>query len=75
MDLSGRLSPGINQEQKQWYLLVGVYTFPVTKEGNPLVDVDGLDLHDHPLPDLEEIPGEEAVHAEGEEPPDPDPLQ
>jgi hypothetical protein len=61
------LSPGINQEQKQCkYVLVGVYTFPVTKAGKPLVDIDGVEPQDHPLPDLEAVLGEDGV-IDGEE--------
>eukprot|EP00435_Cladocopium_sp_Y103_P007195 s4968_g2.t1 len=43
VDLSGKLDPGINQEKKSCqYMLVGLYTFPVTKTGEPLVE-DGED--------------------------------
>ena len=67
VDLRGKLSPGINQEQKQCkYVLVGVYTFPVTKAGKPLVDIDGVEPQDHPLPDLEAVLGEDGV-IDGEE--------
>ena len=68
VDLSGKLSPGINQERKQCrYLLVGVYTFPVTKQGQSLL----AEHQDQPLPDPAELPGEDEVI--GEDPQD-DPL-
>ena len=59
VDLSGKLTSGINQEQKACkYLLVGVYTFPVTKTWcGPLVTVDGMEPQDHPLPDPGELLG------------------
>ena len=60
VDLSGKFTPGINQEQKQCkYLLVGVYTFPITRDGVPLVTPDGTEPEDQPLPDLGEFTGEE----------------
>ena len=60
VDLSGKLDPGINQEKKSCqYMLVGVYTFPITKTGEPLVEVDGEEPQDQPLPDLDEFPGED----------------
>ena len=69
VDLSGKLTSGINQEQKACkYLLVGVYTFPVTKRGAPLVTVDGMELQDHPLPDPGELSGEEMPLDEDEHP-------
>ena len=65
VDLSGKLTSGIDQEQKQCkYLLVGVYTFPVTKAGVPLVASDGAEPQDQPLPSLDEFPGEDDVNAE-----------
>ena len=68
VDLSGRLSPGINQQRKQCrYLMVGVYTFPVTKSGDPLVDIDGREPQDQQLPDLDEFTGE-LDPAAGEDP-------
>ena len=52
VDLSGRMSPGINQERKMCkYLLVGVYTFPVTRKGHPLIEADQQESQDQPLPD------------------------
>ena len=61
VDLSGKLSPGINQERKQCrYLLVGVYTYPVTKQGQSLL----AEHHDQPLPDPAELPGEDEVICE-----------
>ena len=64
VDLSGKFTPGINQEQKMCkYLLVGVYTFPVTKTGDPLVAADGSEPQDQPLPGLDEFPGEDEVQA------------
>ena len=36
-------------------------TFPVTKAGKPLVDIDGVEPQDHPLPDLEAVLGEDGV--------------
>ena len=57
VDLRGKLSPGINQERKRCrYLLVGVYTFPVTKTGQSLL---AEEPHDHPLPDPGEFLGED----------------
>ena len=67
VDLSGRLSSGINQQRKQCrYLMVGVYTFPVTKSGKPLVEIDGMEPQDQPLPDLEEFTGENESAEEGD---------
>jgi len=60
VDLSGKFTPGINQEQKQCkYLLVGVYTFPITRDGEPLASPDGVEPQDQPLPGLDEFSGED----------------
>ena len=41
VDLSGKLSPGINQERRHCsYMMVAVYTFPVTKQGRSLLADD-----------------------------------
>ena len=62
VDLSGKFTPGINQEQKQCkYLLVGVYTFPVTRDGEPLASPDGVEPQDQPLPGLDEFSGEDGA--------------
>ena len=62
VDLSGKLSSGINQERKQCrYMLVGVYTFPVTKTGQSLLSEHQQDPQDHPLPDPAGFPGEDDV--------------
>eukprot|EP00435_Cladocopium_sp_Y103_P021236 s2552_g5.t1 len=57
VDLSGRLSPGDDQQVKGCkYLLVGCYTYPVTKQGKSLIAVPGQPdpEEDHQLPDLDE---------------------
>ena len=56
------MSPGINQERKMCkYLLVGVYTFPVTRKGHPLIEADQQEPQDQPLPDPGELTGEEVL--------------
>ena len=68
VDLSGKFTPGINQEQKQCkYLLVGVYTFPITKDGVPLASPDGVEPQDQPLPGLDELEAEEDGAEEGQD--------
>ena len=42
-------------------MLVGVYTFPVTKNGQSLLSEHQQDPQDHPLPDPAEFPGEDEV--------------
>ena len=75
VDLNGKMTPGINQEQKNCkYLLVGVYTFPVTKSGQPLVDINGVEPQDHLLPDLEGILGEDDIINGEHDDPGQDPL-
>ena len=57
VDLSGKLSPGDDQHGKDCkYLLVGCYTYPVTKDGKSLVPIPGQSdqEEDHPLPGLDE---------------------
>ena len=62
VDLSGKFTPGINQEQKQCkYLLVGVYTFPITRDGVPLASPDGVEPQDQPLPGLDEFLAEDGA--------------
>ena len=62
VDLSGKFTPGINQEQKQCkYLLVGVYTFPITRDGVPLASPDGVEPQDQPLPGLDEFSAEDGA--------------
>ena len=69
VDLSGKLTSGMNQERKQCsYLLVGVYTFPVTKDGKSLL---AEDPQDHQLPDPAEFPGEEEEIIDDDPPEDP----
>ena len=56
VDLSGRLSPGDDQHMKGCkYLLVGCYTYPVTRTGQSLLQVPGQpdQDEDHQLPDLD----------------------
>ena len=68
VDLSGKFTPGINQEQKQCkYLLVGVYTFPITRDGVPLASPDGVEPQDQPLPGLDELEAEDGAE-EGQDP-------
>ena len=59
VDLSGKLTPGKDQEPGNYkYLLVGVYTYPVTKKGKRLIPrpgEDDIDEQDQPLPGLDEI--------------------
>ena len=43
------------------YLLVGVYTFPVTRKGHPLIEADQQESQDQPLPDPGELTGEEEL--------------
>ena len=63
--MSGKLSPGINQERKQCrYLVVGVYTFPVIKQGQSLLAEHQQDPQDLPLPDPAEFSGEDEVACE-----------
>ena len=61
IDLSGKLCEGLDQAKRRCrYLMVGCYTFPVTKAGKPLAPVAGLDEpSDQPLP----VPQE--THEEG----------
>ena len=69
VDLSGRLSPGDDQQVKGCrYMLIGCYTYPVTRAGKSLLPVPGQPDQDidHPLPGLdidmsedEKGPGEE----------------
>ena len=62
VDLSGKFTPGINQEQKQCkYLLVGVYTFPITRDGVPLASPDGVEPQDQPLPGLDEFSADDGA--------------
>jgi hypothetical protein len=63
LDLSGKLDKGKDQSLGNFkYILVGVYTYPVTKRGQPLIPQPGEDEdeQDHPLPDPGdfEIPGD-----------------
>eukprot|EP00435_Cladocopium_sp_Y103_P053777 s587_g17.t1 len=80
VDLSGKLSPGDDQHCKDCkYLLVGCYTYPITKDGKSLVPIPGHEdsEEDQPLPDLDadlddaadhpNPDGEEAVLPEEEE--------
>eukprot|EP00435_Cladocopium_sp_Y103_P030555 s975_g7.t1 len=56
MDLSGKLSPGGDQLQADVrYLLVGVYTYPMNRNGQSLVPVPGQPTpdEDQPLPGLD----------------------
>ena len=60
LDLSGKLTPGKDQEPGSYkYLLVGVYTYPVTKKKGkrliPRPGEDDPDEQDQPLPWLDEI--------------------
>ena len=59
LDLSGKLTPGKDQEPGNYkFLLVGVYTYPVTKKGKRLIPrpvEDDPDEEDQPLPGLNEI--------------------
>ena len=56
VDLSGKMTPGSDQGQKRCrYMMVACYTFPVTRDGAPLIhppgDGSGLD-QDQQLPPL-----------------------
>ena len=56
IDLSGRLSPGDDQQVKGCrYMLIGCYTYPVTRDGKSLLPVPGQPDQDvdHPLPGLD----------------------
>ena len=56
IDLSGRLSPGDDQQAKGCrYMLIGCYTYPVTRDGKSLLPVPGQPDQDvdHPLPGLD----------------------
>ena len=56
VDLSGRLSPGDDQQVKGCrYMLIGCYTYPVTRDGKSLLPVPGQPDQDidHPLPGLD----------------------
>eukprot|EP00435_Cladocopium_sp_Y103_P038243 s2731_g10.t1 len=57
VDLSGRLSPGDDQQMKGCrYLLVGCFTYPVTRSGKSLVPIPGQpdpEEQDQPLPGLD----------------------
>lgn len=70
VDLSGKLSSGINQERRHCsYMMVAVYTFPVTQQGRSLL---ADDQQDHPLPDPDAFPGEDEVIDDDQQE---DPLQ
>ena len=57
IDLSGRMSAGVDQENERCkYLMIGCYTFPVTGKGYPLIDPpdrQGSPDEDHPLPPMD----------------------
>eukprot|EP00438_Fugacium_kawagutii_P026282 Skav208236 [mRNA] locus=scaffold2601:200137:204873:+ [translate_table: standard] len=60
VDLSGKMTEGFDQctqgTRKARYLMVGVYTFPTTTKGVPLVaHPDQEDPQDQPLPPLEAV--------------------
>ena len=71
VDLSGRLQPGRDQGNKRAkYFLIGAYTFPVTGDGQPLVQPPGSsEEEDHPLP----LPGDGVDESEAEPAPVPHP--
>ena len=53
IDLSGRMAAGYNQSKRRCkYMMVGCYTFPVTRSGQPLVPIpnEAAEAEDHPLP-------------------------
>ncbi len=65
MDLSGRLPPGKDQlNPVAKYMVVGVYTFPVTKQGQLLIEPwkEDTTVQDVPLPGVD-WDGEEPVDA------------
>ena len=65
VDLSGKLPPGKDQlNPVAKYIVVGVYTFPVTKQGQPLIEPWKEDTtpQDVPLPGVD-WDGEEPVEA------------
>ena len=57
VDLSGRLTPGEDQVGKRAkYFMVAVYTFPVTGDGQPLLQPPGQEEpQDHPIPPPDEL--------------------
>eukprot|EP00438_Fugacium_kawagutii_P028376 Skav221620 [mRNA] locus=scaffold2664:42350:47284:- [translate_table: standard] len=63
IDLTGRMTPGKDQEGDEVsYFLVAVYTFPTTKQGQPLVPLPGHEEPTHqPLPAPGELLGEEEM--------------
>ena len=67
VDLSGRMTPGDDQQMKACkYLLVGCYTYPVTRDGRSLVQVPGKPDEDVDVP----LPGPDAEMSDAEEPQD-----
>ena len=53
IDLSGRMAAGYNQSKRRCkYMMVGCYTFPVTRSGQPLAPIpnEAAEAEDHPLP-------------------------
>lgn len=67
VDLSGRMTPGDDQQVKACkYLLVGCYTYPVTRDGRSLVQVPGKPDEDVDVP----LPGPDAEMSDAEEPQD-----
>ena len=57
IDLSGKMNEGDDQSERGCkYLMIGCYTFPVTREGASLLPVPGREHEeeDKPLPGLEE---------------------
>jgi hypothetical protein len=69
VDLSGKLSPGDDQETNGCrYFLVGCYDLPVTHDGASLLPVLGRDeAEDQPLPSLDEEVEGMAQHEAGDE--------
>eukprot|EP00438_Fugacium_kawagutii_P019184 Skav219373 [mRNA] locus=scaffold76:661740:669233:+ [translate_table: standard] len=68
IDLTGKLTPGHDQEGAEVsYLLVAVYTFPVTKQGASLVPLPGqAEPQDQPLPSPgESLDGDNSHSLEG----------
>ena len=66
LDLSGRMSPGDDQQVKACkYIMVGTYTYPVDRNGRSIPEVPGqADDEDIPLPppgEGDEIPGEDGA--------------
>eukprot|EP00435_Cladocopium_sp_Y103_P050991 s1851_g15.t1 len=68
VDMSGRLSPGDDQQAKGCkYIMVGCFTYPVTLEGRSLLPVPGQPDpdQDQPLPaldvELDETPEDDAA--------------